>query len=192
LRTQQCHADEFVIIDNNGFHEVGVDFCACGNTLATHVDQLLQARLFPATVSEPRTALTFNTLKTFELLSYESKASVFEFYSTLSRLTDNTGTRRPKVRITNFRLGLVFVDKYAEKDRYPIFLRVVREWRHLKMMKRAGRGHDPGGIAATALGECALLCPACPHLGKNMAPGWEDAPENERYMLACPLDCRFH
>jgi hypothetical protein len=70
-----------------------------------------------------------------------------------------------------------------QKHRYPVFLRVVREWRFLKMMKRAGRGHDPsGGIEATGLGECALLCPACPQPGKNMAPGWENVPENERYV----------
>ena len=29
------------------------------------------------------------------------------------------------------------------------FMLMVREWRHLKMVKRGGRAFDPGGIAAT-------------------------------------------
>lgn len=45
---------------------------------------------------------------------------------------------------------------------------MIREWRHLKPMKRAGRGHDPDGVAATRPGSCAVLCPACPHPGKNL------------------------
>jgi hypothetical protein len=63
------------------------------------------------------------------------------------------------------------------KDRYDEFLRMIREWRHLKMLKRAGRGHDPGGILATAEGECAVLCPACPQPGKNLPENWQDAPQ---------------
>lgn len=54
---------------------------------------------------------------------------------------------------------------------------MIREWRHLKMLKRAGRGHDPGGILATAEGECAVLCPACPQPGKNLPENWQDAPQ---------------
>lgn len=49
------------------------------------------------------------------------------------------------------------------------------------MMKRSGRGHDPnGGVANTGLGDCAVLCPACPQFGKNLAPDWMDAPEEKR------------
>lgn len=55
-------------------------------------------------------------------------------------------------------------------------MRMIREWRHLKMLKRSGRGHDPKGIDATTQGECAVLCPACPHPGKNLPANWKDAP----------------
>lgn len=44
------------------------------------------------------------------------------------------------------------------------------------MLKRAGRGHDPDGIDNTAAGELAVECPACPHPGKNLPVGWENAP----------------
>lgn len=53
---------------------------------------------------------------------------------------------------------------------------MIRQWRNLKMLKRAGRAHDPAGIAATKEGECAVLCPACPQPGKNLAADWQDAP----------------
>ena len=60
------------------------------------------------------------------------------------------------------------------------FIRMAHEWRHLKMTKRSGRGHDPTGVSQTKEGECAVLCPACPQPGKNMLPGWEDEPENRQ------------
>ncbi|KAL6301700.1 hypothetical protein BKA93DRAFT_828035 [Sparassis latifolia] len=34
---------------------------------------------------------------------------------------------------------------------------VVRQWRHLKSIKRAGHGHDPAGIAATKPGACTCM-----------------------------------
>jgi hypothetical protein len=42
-------------------------------------------------------------------------------------------------------------------------------------LKRAGRGHDPGGIDATSNGELTVECPACPHPGRNLPDGWEKA-----------------
>jgi hypothetical protein len=83
-------------VDNSGIHEVALDFCGCG-TMQTHVKQLLRARLFPATVTDPKTAATFRVLEQFHLLSFESKASAFEFYQALARLSDNVGIDPPKV-----------------------------------------------------------------------------------------------
>jgi hypothetical protein len=54
---------------------------------------------------------------------------------------------------------------------------MIREWRNLKMLKRAGRGHDSTGVNGTQEGECAVQCPACPHPGKNLPPDWRNAPE---------------
>ena len=56
---------------------------------------------------------------------------------------------------------------------------MVREWRHLKMLKRTGQGHllrleDAGE------GSCAVLCPACPHPGINLPLNWKEVPLNER------------
>jgi hypothetical protein len=65
-------------------------------------------------------------------------------------------------------------------------MRMMREWRFLKMMKRAGRGHDPAGIAATKPGECAVLCPACPQPGINLPEDWKYAPLSKRYDFVPP------
>ena len=42
-------------------------------------------------------------------------------------------------------------------------------------LKQAGRGHEPGGIDKTSKGEVMVECPACPHPGKNLPDGWENA-----------------
>jgi hypothetical protein len=72
-------------------------------------------------------------------------------------------------------LFLYCTDSGDLKYRYKQFLIVVRAWRHLKLLKRSGRGHDPGGVEATKIGECAIECPACPHPGKNLPLNWEQA-----------------
>jgi len=56
---------------------------------------------------------------------------------------------------------------------------MVREWRYLKMLKRAGRGHDATGATGTKPGELAVLCPACPQPGKNLPDGWENVPDDQ-------------
>ena len=83
--------DDFVVVDTNGVHSVGLDYCACEKA-EDMVTQLLRARWYPATTTNPKSAATFNVLEFFHLLSFESKASVFEYYYTLMRRTDNTGT----------------------------------------------------------------------------------------------------
>ncbi|KAJ7772710.1 hypothetical protein DFH07DRAFT_953170 [Mycena maculata] len=170
---ERAPGDDFVIVHDHGVHEVGLDYCGCGRS-GTEPVQLLRAGLFPATSKLPRTAATFSVLRRFHLLSFESKCSAYEFYYSLARETDNTGLE-------------------AVKDRYHEFLRMTREWRHLQMLKRAGRGHDPEGIANTKEGECALLCPACPQPGKNLPPDWKEcSPEKEfLYALYLAIDANF-
>ncbi|KAG2047663.1 hypothetical protein BDR06DRAFT_1029543 [Suillus hirtellus] len=138
--------NNFVIIHYNGIYEVGLDFCRCASA-QPHIIQLLCVRLFPATTVDPKTATTFRALEYFQMLSFKSKVSMFEFYKTAARLTDNTGIHVPK-----------------------------DQWQFIKQMQHTGQGHHPKGIAATEPGACAVLCPACPHVGKNLPDGWENAP----------------
>ncbi|KAF8867839.1 hypothetical protein BD779DRAFT_1463482 [Infundibulicybe gibba] len=164
--------DDFVVIHTNGIHCVGLDFCNCGRSQNHHI-QLLRARFFPATTLAPKTAATFEVLHAFQMTSFMSKISGFEYYHALARITNNLGVTPP--------------------DRYPAFLRMVREWRHIKLMKRMGRGHDTGGIDNTPEGSCAVLCPACPHPGKNLPENWQSAPPDKSwlYALFVGIDANF-
>ena len=88
--------DAFVVLDITSVHQVGVDFCGCECALLHYVQVLCQ-RWFPTTSVDPQTAVTFSLLEHFHLLSVQSKVSAFEYYTTLSRRTDNTGVDTPKV-----------------------------------------------------------------------------------------------
>lgn len=52
----------------------------------------------------------------------------------------------------------------------------IRQYRHILMFKRAGRGHEPGGIAETPAGACAVVCPACPNFDFNLPKDWATRP----------------
>ncbi|KAG2030871.1 hypothetical protein BDR03DRAFT_936546 [Suillus americanus] len=65
--------DEFVLIDTNGIHEIALDFCGC-TTSQTHTKQLLHA------------ATTFCILHHYHILSFESKASAYKFYHSLTKV----------------------------------------------------------------------------------------------------------
>jgi hypothetical protein len=88
--------NDFTVIDSDGVHEITLDYCGCQYSLPK-TTQLLRARLFPSTVIDPKTAATFRVLETFQMLSFTSKISGFEYYRSLERRTDNMGTSIPPV-----------------------------------------------------------------------------------------------
>ncbi|KAK6977540.1 CxC2 domain-containing protein [Favolaschia claudopus] len=174
-RVPHTPRDDFCVVDSNGIHEVGLDFCSC-SLAEDHDVQLLRARLYPATTSDPATAATFRVLRDYHLTTLEAKCSALHFYNKLARQTNNSGVFQPR-------------------SRYHEFRRMTRQWRNLQMLKRAGRGHAMDGIAGTQAGECALLCPACPQPGKNLPldGSWRNVPREKRfiYALFLALDANF-
>lgn len=64
---------------------------------------------------------------------------------------------------------------------------MIREWRHLKMLKRSGYGHITANTSEVQQQSCALLCPACPQPGINLPAGWEQAPKEIRFIMALPI-----
>ena len=151
-------------------------FCGCSEISkhGTRVQQLLRRRLFPATTLDPQTACTFALLKSAQLLSLQSKLSLFDYYLSIETLTDATGTTGVNVScyIRFGPVGLIY-----PKDRYKAFLRVLRMWRHLRMLKRGGRAYDKSGVEGTPPGELAVLCPACPIPLVNLPSNWKSAGE---------------
>ncbi|KAF8834862.1 hypothetical protein BDN67DRAFT_992573 [Paxillus ammoniavirescens] len=165
--------DNFVVIHNNGVHEININFCGC-ETAEMHTWQLLRMRWFPASSDKPCTAATFTVLEQYHLLSLESKVSAYEYYSALARTSDNTKL-------------------LSVKDCYEQFMRMAREWRHLKLLKRSGRGHDPAGVTETKEGSCTVLCPACPDPEKNLPVGWETVSKTKSFLYALfvAIDANF-
>ncbi|KAJ7017197.1 hypothetical protein C8F04DRAFT_1200847 [Mycena alexandri] len=134
---------------------------------------LLCHRFFPATHQAPHSAATFRCLEFFAILTHQAKTTMYDFYTTLEHATCGSG-----VKLLN---------------RYPELLRMVREWRHLEMLMRAGRGHDPSGVVGTAPGALVVQCPACPRPGVNLPEDWGNAPPQDRflYCLFLALDACF-
>ncbi|KAI0060333.1 hypothetical protein BV25DRAFT_1783282, partial [Artomyces pyxidatus] len=166
---------DFVVIHTNGIHTVSLDFCGCNAAEGIERrQQLLRTGWWPATPLNPQTAATFQCMDTFHLLSLQGKVTGYDFYKSLQLRTDNSGlTEVP--------------------DRLASFMMMARQWRHIMMMKRAGRGHDPEGIEGTKPGECAVMCPACPHPGINLPEDWEAAPKDRSwlYRLVLAMDANF-
>lgn len=53
--------------------------------------QLLREGWFPATLSRPQTVFTFECLEFFHELTLQGKTSLYDFYHTLIRRSDNAG-----------------------------------------------------------------------------------------------------
>ncbi|KAE9390991.1 hypothetical protein BT96DRAFT_799730, partial [Gymnopus androsaceus JB14] len=83
-----------------------------------------------------------------------TKASMYDLYRALVHATDVTGQRK-----------MVW--------RYQQLIQMQLQWRHLKLLKQCGRGHDPTGVAGTKDGELVVACPSCLHPGINLPNNWE-------------------
>uniref|UniRef100_A0A8H7XN35 CxC2-like cysteine cluster KDZ transposase-associated domain-containing protein n=2 Tax=Psilocybe cubensis TaxID=181762 RepID=A0A8H7XN35_PSICU len=107
-------------------------------------------------------------------MALTTKASTYDFYRALEKSTNNTGINLPP-------------------SRYPALFRMILQWRHLQMLKWAGRGHSPTGAAGTGKGELAIQCPSCPHPSINLPVGWENAPDEMKflYMVMICMDANF-
>ncbi|KAI6008022.1 hypothetical protein EDC04DRAFT_2871559 [Pisolithus marmoratus] len=157
--------DDFMVIHSNGIHSVSLDFCSCESAEAPF-QQLLCIHWFPASSKKPCTAAMFSVLQQFHLLSFESKVSTFKFHQSLSHSSDNTGLNPPK------------------------FLHIIPQWHHLKLLKCTGRGHIRKfslcyfGISSTKQGDCTLLCPACPHPGKNLPLDWRSVEPGKQFLYS--------
>ncbi|KAJ7434219.1 hypothetical protein B0H11DRAFT_2258641 [Mycena galericulata] len=169
---------DFTVLNWNGIHNVAVDFCGCANSHLAGLprQQLLRMSWYPSTHAEPQTAATFRVLEMFHIMTLQGKVTTYDFYSGLEKLTDNTGMLKMK-------------------DRYKSFMRMMRQWRHLVLLKRGGRGNDGARkVAETTPGELAVTCPACPQPGVNLPEDWGAAEGAKKflYILFIAIDACFH
>ncbi|KAJ7604326.1 hypothetical protein FB45DRAFT_769378 [Roridomyces roridus] len=174
-----------VLLDNNGIHQLHVDYCGCIGAPSVN-DQLINVGWFPATVTAPETCATLSLLRRFHTLNLQARVAAYDFYSSLEVLTDGAGL-------------------LTLPDRREQFTLMVREYRHVQMCKRAGRGHDCAriyvpdtdsylsGIDATEPGGLQVPCRACPIPQVNLPEDYENAPADEAwlYQLMLSQDANF-
>ena len=160
-----CHS-AMLVMHTNGIHQVAIRYCGCSKAIPQHL-QLLRRGLYPASQLSVKTCASFQLLDLLHKFALTTKSSTYDFYRALEKLTNNTGIDVPKLR-------------------YRALFRMSIQWRHLKLLKWAGRGHDPSGVIGTKSGELVVVCPSCPHPGINLPEGWEDAPIAMQYVLLKP------
>ena len=92
-------SSNLTVILTTGIQVVRVAYCGCGalGPGAFPYIQLLRMRLFPASHKSPHTAVSFECLELFHMLTLQGKLTGFDFYTTLERLTDNSGVDPPSV-----------------------------------------------------------------------------------------------
>lgn len=86
--------------DLSGTHLVYVRFCECldpDDLFLPEWVQLMRRGWFPATTNRPATVFTFRMLDFFQELNFTAKANLFDFWRTLERVTDNSGSYAPLV-----------------------------------------------------------------------------------------------
>lgn len=149
-----------LVIHTNGVHEVSLSYCGCHREIPRDI-QLLRRGLYPSSRQRVRTCVTFPLLRLFHMLSLMGKVSAYDMYRSVERLTNNTGIKMPR-------------------SRYRPTMRCLNQWRHLKALKRGGRGHDPTGASGTSNGELAVVCPSCPHPGINLPKDWAEVPKKHQ------------
>lgn len=102
-----------IIVHLTGIHLVWVAWCECEfhSNDNFHHTQLLQSGLYPATPDHPTSAVTFDALHFFHLLTKQSKISFYDFYQTIARRDDNSGV--DDVPVGQFRDTCVLADLFA-------------------------------------------------------------------------------
>ncbi|KAI6127050.1 hypothetical protein F5141DRAFT_1210355 [Pisolithus sp. B1] len=160
---------QMTIVHTEGIfcHEVSVCKCPGSDPNDWHLDLLCQ-RLFPASISKPKTAFTFDVLDHFLIDALECKTSAMSFHQKLKGFTNNA---------------------FPERDRYRELMRVSCLWRDLKHRKWFCFGHDPGGDPGD--GGLALFCPACPQPGLNLPADWKVWYDRDTIMRQYVMDGNF-
>ncbi|KZV60085.1 hypothetical protein PENSPDRAFT_541778, partial [Peniophora sp. CONT] len=159
-----------VLIHANGVHNIGVNFCRCPNHLSDDL-QLLSHGLYPASRDRPSTAFHMRSMDTTLIDHLECRTSNEAGWKKLCRLTV---PENPK----------------ETPNRYPVMLRVIREYRAIVQLDIFGFIHQaPGQWTMPGDGELCWPCIACPN-EFNLPEEWNEMTDEERtyYFYAWVLD----
>ena len=140
------------VVHTNGIHHLAMVTCFCHGETNVPLD-LVAARLLPASLTRIKTIFTTPLMDYFRLCNLELKASAYQFYQLVCRLTMPTGNGE-------------MVNLYHE------FRRMSRLWRWMKKLKWAGYGHNQKDPYHPPPGSLANYCPTCPQPGINLPDDW--------------------
>jgi hypothetical protein len=142
------------VVHTNGLHNIAMVSCECHGTDNLPLD-LFAAQLLPASLKRIKTLFSAQVLDHFRLCNLELKASAYQFYQLIRRLT------------TPMAPGEVL-------DLYREFRRMARIWRWMKKLKWAGYAGGPNKVKDVGAGELAIFCPAYPQPGINIPDNWRE------------------
>lgn len=142
------------VVHTNGIHHIGMVNCQCHGEDVLPLD-LFAVQLLPASLKRIKTLFTAQVLDMFRLSNLELKASAYQFYQLLRRLTQPMAPAE-------------VVNLYRE------FRRMSRIWRWMKKLKWAGYAGSSKSVEDVKPGELTIYCPACPQPGINIPDNWRD------------------
>ncbi|KAH9478642.1 hypothetical protein JR316_0009099 [Psilocybe cubensis] len=162
------------VVHTNGLHHLAMVSCVCHSQGSDTLPlDLVASRLLPTSFYHTRTLFSAHLLDYFRLSNLELKASAYQFYSLLKRITNSMAPSS-------------VVDLYNE------FRRMSRLWRWMKKLKWAGfAGHNGKSALNVGKGELANYCPACPQPGINIDPNWREDPNKWVYKRIFVADGNF-
>lgn len=141
------------VLHTNGIHHIGMVTCTCHGQDKIPYD-LVACRLLPASFIRIRTIFTTQLMDYFRLCNLELKASAYQFYNLIQRLTLPLGQSE-------------MVNLYHE------FRRMSRLWRWMKKLKWAGYGHNKQDHLKPPAGSLSIFCPTCPQPALNLPDDWK-------------------
>lgn len=155
---------KFTVTHSNGVHGTRISFCNCGTS--SRVEQLMRARLFPASTGEPETAFTFTAMREYDIHSSQAKTPAYDYFLSLRRLTDNIHT-------------------HDVNDPYQPFMLAARAWRYFKAKIRLGGIHDLNRRYLPHYPPDSLIlhCAACPDPALNLRGEWWTTPLHYRHLI---------
>jgi hypothetical protein len=146
---------DVTVVHVNGVHHLPVLTCDCRGSDQVSLDLSYHCFL-PTTMSKLSTMFTMAVLDDFWLANLECKASAYQYWQRLRRMT------KP-------------LEPDQVVDRYKELLRMARLWRWMKKIKWVGFGVVPGKTADGAVdGELTIFCLACPQPGINIPDDWKE------------------
>lgn len=143
------------IVHHNGIHHLAVITCTCQGEDGAAID-LIFSGFIPTTFHHICTVFTTKVLDMFRFSNLELKASAYQYFHLLCRLSSKAGVPSP--------------------DLYHDLRKVSRAWHWMKKLKWAGYGHKMTDAITPAAGSMAVFCPACPQPDINLPADWKYDP----------------